>query len=120
MMGALTHLRWQRDASCLDYPPEWWFPTRENRQSMFAKELCGRCLVRHECLVYAMGGNEDHGIWGGCGIRDLDEFKKAKCRRCLRRIPLEEIATLIIRRTERSRWTCRTCWYRNIAERRRT
>lgn len=120
MRGTQTALRWQRDAACLDYPQAWWFPGHRSSEESWAKEICGRCLVRHECLVYAMGGNEDHGIWGGFGIRDIDEFKKAACRCCRRRMPPEEIANLAIAGMERRRWTCRACWYRNIMDRRRT
>jgi WhiB family redox-sensing transcriptional regulator len=30
-----------------------------------AKAICSRCVVREECLDYALTGNERYGIWGG-------------------------------------------------------
>lgn len=30
-----------------------------------AKEICQGCAVRQECLEYAVGIREPHGIWGG-------------------------------------------------------
>jgi WhiB family transcriptional regulator, redox-sensing transcriptional regulator len=30
-----------------------------------AKALCARCEVREECLEYALGIREGHGVWGG-------------------------------------------------------
>lgn len=36
-----------------------------NRQVATAKEMCGRCPVRQECLDFAQSNNIGHGIWGG-------------------------------------------------------
>jgi WhiB family redox-sensing transcriptional regulator len=35
------------------------------------KRICGRCPVRTDCLDWAMGQPERHGIWGG-----LDEEER--------------------------------------------
>lgn len=118
-MASITHLRWQRDAACLEHPQDWWFPNKDCKQSRQAKRICRGCLVRRECLLFAMGGNEDHGIWGGFGIREIDEFKATRCRSCRRRVPHEQVVGLAIAGAKQP-WSCRACWYRNIADRRRT
>lgn len=63
---------WQLRAACRG--PETWlfFPPshserkdeREERESR-AKQICGRCPVRVECLDYAIRTREPYGIWGG-------------------------------------------------------
>jgi WhiB family redox-sensing transcriptional regulator len=30
-----------------------------------ARQVCGQCTVRSECLDYALDTNQDSGIWGG-------------------------------------------------------
>lgn len=30
-----------------------------------AKDVCMRCPVRWECLAYALGTDQKHGVWGG-------------------------------------------------------
>lgn len=63
---------WQVRAACRGPQSAIFFPpshferkdekeARENR----AKEICCSCPVRTECLEYALGIKEPHGIWGG-------------------------------------------------------
>ena len=119
-MTPATDIRWQRDAACLDYPQEWWFPSHntDSLQVRRAKELCRGCLVRRECLIFAMSRREDHGIWGGLRVASLDHYRHACCEDCGRRATLEEAAEQAIKGKARG-WTCRACWYRRIQERKR-
>jgi WhiB family transcriptional regulator, redox-sensing transcriptional regulator len=68
-----TSLRWfqladEESATVLPYPcqrrPELFFDTGD-RGLELAKELCGTCPVRHECLSEAIQRGEPHGVWGG-------------------------------------------------------
>jgi WhiB family transcriptional regulator, redox-sensing transcriptional regulator len=118
--GVLPALRWQRDAACLDHPGEWWFPDKHRKDGSLAKRVCAGCPVRVECLTYALGGNEDHGIWGGFNCHEIDDLKRIRCRRCGQRIPAAQAARLAIRNADPRSWHCRPCYYRSIAERRRT
>jgi WhiB family transcriptional regulator, redox-sensing transcriptional regulator len=63
---------WQLKAACRGPQAAVFFPpshverkeekqTRESR----AKEICGGCVVRTQCLDYAIRIREPHGIWGG-------------------------------------------------------
>jgi WhiB family redox-sensing transcriptional regulator len=58
---------WMADAACREAPTGVsWFPER-GESGVEAKRVCGGCLVRSECLVWALGqGWELQGIWGGC------------------------------------------------------
>ena len=72
---------WRELALCLQFNGDMWFP--EKRESpAAAKLLCGRCDVRAECLEFALGTNEDYGIWGGLSTA---ERKALRRRRRLRR-----------------------------------
>lgn len=63
---------WQAKAACRGPQAAVFFPPpqferkadrleRERR----AKAICAECVVRSECLDYALQINEPHGIWGG-------------------------------------------------------
>lgn len=61
---------WGKFALCKGKPSEWWFvekySTMEGRQfARQAKEVCGRCAVKLQCLKLANDNDEAFGIWGG-------------------------------------------------------
>lgn len=62
---------WHADALCKEAPAEvTWFASRGEDQRA-AKAVCGRCLVRTECLAWAVAqGPELDGVWGGLGERE--------------------------------------------------
>lgn len=66
----LIHQRpaWHADAACKEHPEITWFPARGKRSER-AKAICAGCLVRNECLDYAVDheltDGDRHGIWGG-------------------------------------------------------
>lgn len=60
---------WQRDALCVEHPEVEWFPERGASTSA-AKAVCAACLVRGECLDYALDLGEKNGIWGGLSGRE--------------------------------------------------
>ncbi len=43
---------------------------------VMAKSVCAECLVRQECLDFAMATHQENGVWGG-----LDATELAKKRR---------------------------------------
>lgn len=69
---------WAVRALCADADPEVFFPPQGD-PAIRAREICGQCQVRDECLVYALENGEKFGIWGG-----LDPGERAELRRELR------------------------------------
>jgi WhiB family redox-sensing transcriptional regulator len=51
----------------------------ERRPAIEAKQVCGQCPVKAECLAYALDSREAYGIWGG-----LDPDERRDLRRSLR------------------------------------
>lgn len=76
--GALDDLlarpSWHRDAACLEHPEVDFFPER-GEDSKPAKAVCDGCLVRLECLNYAIV-RRIHGVWGGLSERERNELRK--------------------------------------------
>ncbi len=60
---------WRNDAICRDTDPDLFFPVGSTGYALVqidrAREVCGQCPVRVECLDYALETNQDSGIWGG-------------------------------------------------------
>jgi WhiB family transcriptional regulator, redox-sensing transcriptional regulator len=59
---------WQRAAACRSADPELFFPVSYSGRSLEqverAKAVCRTCIVRRQCLQYAIAANEE-GVWGG-------------------------------------------------------
>jgi WhiB family redox-sensing transcriptional regulator len=60
---------WRSDAICRDTDPDLFFPVGTTGLALVqiarAKEVCGECPVKVDCLDYALETNQDSGIWGG-------------------------------------------------------
>jgi len=59
---------WHRDALCQEHPEIDWFPDQAGDLTP-ARAVCARCLVRPECLAYALESGEKHGVWGGASTQ---------------------------------------------------
>jgi WhiB family redox-sensing transcriptional regulator len=61
-------LGWMSFGACRSEDPELFFPFtaagHELQQVDLAKVVCARCLVRADCLSYALITGQDEGIWG--------------------------------------------------------
>jgi WhiB family redox-sensing transcriptional regulator len=79
---------WQRLAACKGPYAEFFFPPNAperkddkiERESA-AKAICSDCRVCDDCLDYAMGIQEPHGIWGGLNEverRSLVELRSSR------------------------------------------
>jgi WhiB family redox-sensing transcriptional regulator len=75
---------WVHYARCRDEGPELFFPVGTTGPAALqidaAKTVCGDCLVRDECLEWAMATGQDAGVWGG-----LSEDERRALRRARRR-----------------------------------
>ena len=63
--------RWMKDASCVGNKEANWFPEKPGRtpEVNLAIKICKDCLVKQECLSYAIAHPELLGIWGGITAR---------------------------------------------------
>ena len=66
---------WQEQALCAQTDPEAFFP-KKGGSTREAKRICGRCEVKADCLDYALGHDERHGIWGGLSERERRKLKR--------------------------------------------
>ena len=61
--------QWKSMAACGSAEPDLFFPisaaASNQLQVTKAKVLCAGCLVRRECLDFAIQTRQMHGIWGG-------------------------------------------------------
>jgi WhiB family transcriptional regulator, redox-sensing transcriptional regulator len=68
-MTGLMKENWRLRAACQSADPDLFFPVSSTgkslEQAVDAKALCARCLVRRECLAFALRTRQVHGIWGG-------------------------------------------------------
>ena len=69
---------WHRSAACRSVDPELFFPVScagpSRDQLERAKAVCAVCLVRPQCLQYAIAANEKFGVWGG-----MTEEERRRC-----------------------------------------
>jgi WhiB family redox-sensing transcriptional regulator len=68
---------WQARANCMGVDPELFFPER-GASTREAKEVCRGCVVREDCLEYAISNGEKFGIWGGMSERERRRVRRAR------------------------------------------
>ena len=70
---------WQDSANCLGVDPDLFFPER-GASTREAKEVCKGCIVRGECLEYALANGEKFGIWGGLSERERRRLRRQRAQ----------------------------------------
>jgi WhiB family transcriptional regulator, redox-sensing transcriptional regulator len=68
---------WQDLANCLGVDPDLFFPER-GASTREAKEVCRGCVVRDDCLEYALANGEKFGIWGGMSERERRRIRRQR------------------------------------------
>ncbi|MFZ4519640.1 MAG: WhiB family transcriptional regulator [Microthrixaceae bacterium] len=68
---------WQNFANCLGVDPDLFFPER-GASTKEAKQVCQGCVVREECLEYALANGEKFGIWGGLSERERRRIRRQR------------------------------------------
>ncbi|HSH60460.1 MAG TPA: WhiB family transcriptional regulator [Acidimicrobiales bacterium] len=77
LFDAAPERTWQRQANCMGVDPDLFFPER-GASTREAKEVCRGCVVREECLEYAIVNSEKFGIWGGLSERERRRIRRAR------------------------------------------
>ena len=57
--------------------PDLFFPER-GASTREAKEVCRGCVVREDCLEYALANGEKFGIWGGLSERERRRLRRQR------------------------------------------
>ena len=70
-------LDWQADGSCLEHVDINFFPL-QGEDCRDAKAICAGCLVRVECLQFAVDTGQWHGIWGGTSAEERRRLRKLR------------------------------------------
>ena len=67
-----------REALCAQTDPEAFFPGPDSYWTTprYAKEICGRCPVKLDCLAWALENNEREGVWGGTTPKERQRLRK--------------------------------------------
>ena len=68
---------WQSRANCMGVDPDLFFPERGS-STREAKEVCRGCVVREDCLEFAIANGEKFGIWGGMSERERRRVRRAR------------------------------------------
>ena len=83
-LGAADYT-WRDQAFCRDTDPELFFPVGTTGTALAqierAKQVCGECAVRIECLDFALETNQDSGIWGGLSEEERRVIRRQRAAR---------------------------------------
>lgn len=91
-MAWLIERNWRLLAACRSIDPDLFFPVsyagRSLEQVDEAKAVCACCMVRRQCVAFALQTRQMHGIWGGLTTAERDEISPAQAPPAAQR-PLE-------------------------------
>lgn len=68
---------WSDRAACAGMDQRIFYLER-GYSSKEAREICGRCPVRSECLEYALENKESFGLWGGTSERERRAMRRER------------------------------------------
>jgi WhiB family transcriptional regulator, redox-sensing transcriptional regulator len=68
---------WMHHAACVGKPSGLFYPAR-GEVTAEARLICGECLVRQECLDYALREFETEGVWGGLSPDERQRFRRCR------------------------------------------
>ncbi len=58
------NLSWRYRGACRGLDPDIFYPVTDE-EAEAAKAVCGQCVVRQQCLEFALDNREREGVWGG-------------------------------------------------------
>lgn len=68
---------WQEYSNCLGVDADLFFPER-GASTKEAKQVCQGCVVRLDCLEFALVNSEKFGIWGGMSERERRRIRRQR------------------------------------------
>ncbi len=80
--------QWMAEAACgaPNVPHEWFFPDESKGETpVKAISVCNGCIVKDECLVYAVSTGQEQGVWGGKSERQRRREKRRANEQALKK-----------------------------------
>lgn len=78
---AYSSTDWMENGNCVGVNPDLMFPGRgHNNELREAKSVCAGCIVKDECLEFALKEGIQHGIWGGKSERERRRLRGERRR----------------------------------------
>jgi WhiB family redox-sensing transcriptional regulator len=71
---------WYADALCREYPHLHFVP-RRGEPTELLEAVCRHCLVRQQCLTYALRDDSLVGIWGATSAPERAELRRRSMSR---------------------------------------
>lgn len=71
---------WMKNAACAKRPDVDFFSQEGSGANNAAKKICDICVVKQQCLEYALKYMENFGIWGGIGVRTRQRMRQQRKR----------------------------------------
>lgn len=68
---------WMIKSKCRGVAPSAFFPS-DGAGVELAKTICRDCVVKTECLDYAILNKQEHGVWGGESERERKRIAKQR------------------------------------------
>lgn len=68
---------WSEQANCRGVDPDLFYPER-GVSTAEPKRVCSGCVVRDDCLEYALVNGEKFGIWGGLSERERRRIRRQR------------------------------------------
>jgi WhiB family redox-sensing transcriptional regulator len=79
---------WRSAGACLTADPDLFFPISSaglgEQQIAEARAVCVACVVRRECLEFALAHEQVYGIWGGTTPEDRQRDRRRRRRAAAR------------------------------------
>lgn len=72
-----TRPDWFSLGECNGLPTRWFFPER-GESVREVKNICKRCVIKTDCLEFAMANDIQHGMWGGTSERERKSLRRRR------------------------------------------
>lgn len=73
---------WRQRAACREEDLTLFFPVGvtgpAEAQIAMAKRVCCGCLVKDQCLEFAVRTHQEHGVWGGASEEERRDIRRAR------------------------------------------
>jgi WhiB family redox-sensing transcriptional regulator len=79
---------WRADAACRGIEPSIFYPVADDEAGV-AKQVCGICPVKVQCLEHALRVREKDGVWGGATERERRRIIRQRRRAAARALQLQ-------------------------------